>query len=166
MAERRTATILAIDVVGYSRMMQSDAAGGILLSRTVADLAGSDLPCRLRHEGTHSFKNIANPIETLSVDLSDEEVAAARTRMAKSQEVRFCQTKDNLRLAWTTAGSGPPIVKAQNWISHIELDWRDPSTAHIFESAGCTIPACLFRCSWERVIRLGNEKYFVRIDGR
>ena len=57
-----------------------------------------------------------------------------RTRMAKSQEVRFCQAKDNLRLAWTTAGSGPPIVKAQNWISHIELDWRDPSTAHIFAS--------------------------------
>ena len=27
MAERRMATILAIDVVGYSRMMQSDAAG-------------------------------------------------------------------------------------------------------------------------------------------
>ena len=71
---------------------------------------------------------------TLSVDLSDQEAAAARTRMANSQEVRFCQTTDNHRLAWTTAGSGPPIVKTQNWISHIEFDWRDPSTAHIIES--------------------------------
>lgn len=123
------------DGVNIAARLEAEAeAGGILLSRTVADLAGSDLPYRLRHEGTHSFKNIANPIETLSVDLSDKEVAAARTKMAKSQEVRFCKTKDNLRLAWATAGSGPPIVKAQNWISHIELDWRDPSTAHIFES--------------------------------
>ena len=123
------------DSVNIAARLEAEAeAGGILLSRTVADLAGSDLPCRLRHEGTHSLKNISNPIETLSVDLSDQEVAAARTGMAKSQEVRFCQAKDNLRLAWTTAGSGPPIVKAQNWISHIELDWRDPRMAHVYAS--------------------------------
>ena len=149
------------DGVNIAVRLEAEAeAGGILLSRTVADLAGNDLPYRLRHEGTHSFKNIAKPIETLSVDLSDEQVAAERARMAKSQEVRFCQAKDNLRLAWTTAGSGPPIIKAQNWISHIEIDWRDPSTAHIFASLASRYRLVLFRCPWERVIRLGNGRYF------
>lgn len=123
------------DGVNIAARLQSQAvAGGILLSRTVADLAGSDLPFRLRHEGTHSFRNIATPIETLSVDLSNGDVLAARARLAKSQEIRFCTAKDNLRLAWTTAGEGRPIVKAPNWVSHLELDWRGPNMAHIFAS--------------------------------
>lgn len=35
MAKRRLATVLAIDVVGYSRMMQSDAAGLLAALNTI-----------------------------------------------------------------------------------------------------------------------------------
>lgn len=123
------------DGVNIAARLEAEAeAGGILLSRTVADLAGSDLPCRLRREGTHTFKNIANPIETLSVDMTDEKVADARATLAKSQEIRFCKAQDGLRLAWTSAGTGSPIVKVPNWISHLELDWRHPGMAHVYSS--------------------------------
>jgi class 3 adenylate cyclase/pimeloyl-ACP methyl ester carboxylesterase len=123
------------DGVNIAARLQAEAeAGGVLLSRTVADLAGSDLPYRLRHEGTHSFKNIAKPIETLSIDFSDEKVAANRARLAKSQEIRFCKTVDDVRLAWTAVGDGPPVVKAPNWIGNLELDWRNPGLAHLIAS--------------------------------
>ena len=117
-----------------ARLEAKAEAGGVLLSKTVADLAGSDLPCQLRHEGAHSFKNISQPLETLSVDFTDERIAAKRAQLAKSQEIRFCKTRDNVSLAWTETGSGPVVIKAPNWIGHLELDWRSPALAHLFTS--------------------------------
>jgi len=32
------------------------------------------------------------------------------------------QTPDNVRLAWTVSGSGPALVKAANWLTHLEYD--------------------------------------------
>ena len=105
-----------------SRLQSAAQPGGILASRIFCDLAGSDAPARLRGEGTRSFKGIAQPIEVLSVDFTDPEVEARRATLAESQEIRFCTTKDNVRLAWTTNGDGPPVVKAANWIGHLDLD--------------------------------------------
>jgi class 3 adenylate cyclase/pimeloyl-ACP methyl ester carboxylesterase len=123
------------DGVNIAARLQAEAeAGGILLSRAVADLAGGDLPFRLRSEGSRSLKNIARPIETLSVDFSDEKVAETRRQRAQSLEVHFCKSTDGQSLAWAAVGEGPPIVKAPNWIGHLELDWRNPGLAHLFDS--------------------------------
>lgn len=123
------------DGVNVAARLQARAeAGGVLLSRTVADLAGGELPFRLRAEGTHSLKNFATPIETLSIDFSDDQIEAARKNKASSIEVRFCTSTDGQRLAWSSAGSGAPIVKAPAWISHLELDWRNPGMSHWFDS--------------------------------
>jgi class 3 adenylate cyclase/pimeloyl-ACP methyl ester carboxylesterase len=123
------------DGVNIAARLQSEAEpGGILLSRTVADLAGGELPFRLRREGAHSFKNIANPIETLSVDFSDQTAQARRTERAQSLEVQFCKSSDGQALAWTSVGDGLPIIKAPNFIGHLELDWRYPGLAPLFDS--------------------------------
>jgi pimeloyl-ACP methyl ester carboxylesterase/DNA-binding CsgD family transcriptional regulator len=42
------------------------------------------------------------------------------------QQIRFCKSADGVRLAYATAGRGPPLVKASNWMSHLEFDWRSP----------------------------------------
>jgi pimeloyl-ACP methyl ester carboxylesterase/DNA-binding CsgD family transcriptional regulator len=42
------------------------------------------------------------------------------------QEIRFL-TVDGKRVAYATLGSGPPLVLASWWISHLELDWGTPS---------------------------------------
>ncbi len=44
----------------------------------------------------------------------------------RRQTVRYLTTKDNVRLAWARSGSGPPLVKAANWITHLEYDWESP----------------------------------------
>ncbi len=117
-----------------SRLQAAAQPGGILASRIFCDLAGSNLPVRLRREGAHSFKGIAQPIEVLSVDFTDPEVEAHRASLADAQEIRFCRTEDNVRLAWTVNGAGPTVVKAPNWIGHLELDWRHPGLAPITNS--------------------------------
>lgn len=53
----------------------------------------------------------------------------ARPRKAV-QEVRFCTAPDGVRLAYATAGSGPPLVKAANWLTHLRYDWESIVWGH------------------------------------
>jgi len=47
------------------------------------------------------------------------------------QQIHFCNTQDNVQIAYATVGSGPPIVKAANWLSHLEFDWQSPIWRHL-----------------------------------
>lgn len=53
--------------------------------------------------------------------------------MASRQKIRFCSSFDGVQLAYASVGSGPPLVKAANWLSHIEFDWRSPIWRHWIE---------------------------------
>ncbi len=46
------------------------------------------------------------------------------------QSVRITRTSDGVNLAWATAGSGPTLVKASNWLSHLEFDLDSPVWRH------------------------------------
>ncbi len=117
-----------------ARLQAAAAPGGVLVSKMVCDLAGADYADRLRGEGLHSFKGIAHPIETLSVDFTDDKSAKSRKAFLNAQEIQYCRTDDGVNLAWTAVGDGPPVVKAPNWIGHLELDWRNPGFAPICTS--------------------------------
>lgn len=36
--------------------------------------------------------------------------------------IRFAVSSDDVRLAWTASGSGPPMLKAPSWISNVEME--------------------------------------------
>lgn len=40
-------------------------------------------------------------------------------------ETRFFTTADGVRLAYAMDGSGPALVRAIDWVSHIEFEWRN-----------------------------------------
>lgn len=42
------------------------------------------------------------------------------------QQVRFCAARDGVRIAYACTGEGPALVKAANWLNHLELDWTGP----------------------------------------
>jgi pimeloyl-ACP methyl ester carboxylesterase/DNA-binding CsgD family transcriptional regulator len=46
------------------------------------------------------------------------------------QHVRYLTASDGVRLAWAEAGSGPPLVKAANWLTHLEYEWQSPIWRH------------------------------------
>ena len=54
------------------------------------------------------------------------------------QEIRFCAASDGVRLAYAKHGRGPPLVKASNWLSHLEFDWESPVWRHWLEGFGRT----------------------------
>jgi DNA-binding SARP family transcriptional activator/pimeloyl-ACP methyl ester carboxylesterase len=49
------------------------------------------------------------------------------------QEIQFCVSADAVRIAYATVGQGPPLVKAANWLSHLEFDWQSPVWRHWVE---------------------------------
>ena len=57
-------------------------------------------------------------------------VAPAKATAPLRQEVHFCQASDGTTLAYSVTGSGPPIVKAANWLNHLEADFVSPLWRH------------------------------------
>lgn len=48
------------------------------------------------------------------------------------QRIQFCSTDDKVRIAYASVGSGNPIVKAANWLNHLEYDWDAPIWSPLF----------------------------------
>lgn len=68
-------------------------------------------------------------------------------QLLKRQKIKFCTTNDLVRLAYATVGEGPPLVKAANWLSHLELDWDAPIWSPLFRE-------------------LAQDHHFIRYDER
>ena len=49
---------------------------------------------------------------------------------ATRQRIRYLRTSDGVQLAWAEVGKGPLLVKAANWLSHLEYEWESPCWRH------------------------------------
>ncbi|MEE8045313.1 MAG: alpha/beta fold hydrolase [Dehalococcoidia bacterium] len=49
------------------------------------------------------------------------------------QEIRFCTAPDGVQIAYSVIGSGPPLVKAPNWMTHLEFELSSPVWSHWWE---------------------------------
>ncbi len=49
------------------------------------------------------------------------------------QEIRFCTTSDGVRIAYATAGEGPPLVLISGWISHLQFEWEHPDSKAVWQ---------------------------------
>ena len=47
------------------------------------------------------------------------------------QVIQFCKASDGVNLAYSSVGSGFPVLKAANWMNHLELDWHSPVWRHV-----------------------------------
>ncbi len=62
------------------------------------------------------------------------------------QSIRFCTADDGTRIAWATTGSGPVLLKAANWLSHLDLEWRSPVWGHWVKGLAAELPGfCCFQ---------------------
>jgi pimeloyl-ACP methyl ester carboxylesterase/DNA-binding winged helix-turn-helix (wHTH) protein len=50
------------------------------------------------------------------------------------QEIQFCTAPDGVRIAYATVGNGAPLVKAANWLNHLEYDWQGPIWSHVLKA--------------------------------
>lgn len=43
------------------------------------------------------------------------------------QDFRFARGENGVRLAYSVAGQGYPLVRATHWLTNIEFDWQTPA---------------------------------------
>lgn len=113
------------DGVNIAARLESIAEpGGICISGQARDQLLESLAFSFQRLGARDLKNIAKPVEVYSVDFESKNL---------TQEIGYCRAPDGVRLAYAQVGSGPPLVKAPNWLNHLEYDWRSPVWHHLLE---------------------------------
>ena len=64
------------------------------------------------------------------VDAASTSNSQLPTPNKERQDIRYCTTSDGVRLAYATTGNGPPLVKASNWLTHLDFEWGSPIWRH------------------------------------
>jgi len=41
-------------------------------------------------------------------------------------QIRFCKSRDGVRIAYAQDGRGPAMVEVATWLNHVEYDWKSP----------------------------------------
>ena len=119
-------------LVDHKRLGDADTA-----RRLAAELAG-----RFRNAGLPFGLDAPQPRPPVQADAQTE----GRQLLAR-QRIQFCVAPDDVRIAYGTVGTGTPVIKAANWLSHLELDWDAPIWSPLFR-------------------RLARRHRFVRYDER
>ena len=106
--------------------------GGICISRQVLDQVEGKLDLTYRELGRQNLKNIAKPVEVYAIHLDAAASPGSRFLAAADlkQEIRYCKAPDGVRLAYATAGNGPPMLKSAHFLGHLEYDWELPIFPH------------------------------------
>jgi class 3 adenylate cyclase/pimeloyl-ACP methyl ester carboxylesterase len=114
------------DGVNVAARLQSLAeAGGVRISRQAYDQVEGKLGVAYRSLGEQRLKNIPRPIGVYAAEFGGDGTGVAAP--ALKQEIKYCRAPDGTRLAYATVGKGPVLVKAANWLNHLELDWESPA---------------------------------------
>jgi serine/threonine protein kinase/alpha-beta hydrolase superfamily lysophospholipase len=99
--------------------------------RTVAKAWGDNAKAPGHIEAVHRLEHpsiapmpAATPRSTSPPSASDLSLPTTR------QKIQFCVTGDGVRLAYASAGSGYPLVKAANWLNHLDYEWDSPLWRH------------------------------------
>ncbi|WP_233356273.1 alpha/beta hydrolase [Henriciella aquimarina] len=100
----------------------------------------------LAEELTQRFEEAGLEPPDMSIDPSVETAPTMPVREdvvqleKPRQAIRFARAADGTSLAWASVGSpdNPPLVKAANWLSHLELDWEAPVWSPLFRELART----------------------------
>ena len=66
-------------------------------------------------------------------DASEPVGGTVRAVAPERQLIQFCTAPDGVRIAYSTVGSGYPLVKAANWLNHLDFEWNSPIWRHWIE---------------------------------
>ena len=124
--------------------------GGLCISRSANDQIRDKLALSFADLGEQTVKNIARAVGVFGLgaeqiaSLADEDLPSARVvgddpdrdrpeANDQQQQIRFCISPDGTQIAYATVGTGPWLVKAPNWMSHLEYEWQSPIWRHLLD---------------------------------
>lgn len=99
--------------------------GGVIASDIVHQTVLDRIAEPFRDMGAQRVKNISRPIRAWQW-APDAKPAPEPSAASKAQRVRYCTSADGTSIAYASVGAGPPVLKAPNWLNHIEYEWQSP----------------------------------------
>jgi pimeloyl-ACP methyl ester carboxylesterase len=96
-------------------------------------------------DGTRLIAAPRDDAPTAMMSFSGRSFSASRE--AIQQDIKFCETADAVRIAYSVIGSGPLLVRVLGHFTHLEIEWEWPDLRHLWE-------------------RLAERFTVVRYDGR
>jgi class 3 adenylate cyclase/pimeloyl-ACP methyl ester carboxylesterase len=116
--------------------------GGVCISRAANEQIRGKLSLAFADLGEQTVKNIADAVGVFGLGSKDigtlpepevpqpvpglASAAASRSPQSYEQEIQFCMTSEGVQIAYARTGSGPPLVKTGNWMTHLEFDFESP----------------------------------------
>lgn len=59
--------------------------------------------------------------------------SAVDTGQVPFPDIRYCTTRDGVRIAYSVTGSGPMLVRVLGHFTHLEMEWEWPDLRHFWE---------------------------------
>ncbi|GLY42727.1 transcriptional regulator [Amycolatopsis sp. NBRC 101858] len=128
--------------------------------RAIGDTGVRQRLIRTVHRRGYQFVAPVTEVRRAPETAPEFEAAGERT-LPDSQVIRFCQAVDGTRIAYAAIGTGPPLLKAANWMTHLDLERSTPVWSHWldglardrrlirYDERGCglsdwDVPSCTF----------------------
>ena len=118
-----------------SRLESIADPGGISITQDIFQNIKNLNITNVEYIGNQHLKNISQKIEVYKIILADNKNSPdtlPENLTEIDQEIRYCSSKDNTIIAYAKVGNGPPILKAPNFMSSLEHDWRSPIWTHMY----------------------------------
>lgn len=101
-------------------------------------LVGLDLPEHPPYQAwldtvRQDFAALRQRLEVYLADASCDDQMAHVTIDTPRQRISYALATDGVCLTYASVGKGSPLVKAANWLNHLELDWHAPIWAPLFQ---------------------------------
>ena len=100
--------------------------GGITISRPLFDILPDDNAAEFKNIGIHKVKNINAPVRVYQWEPDYIRTTDDNKANNIQQNIEYCLSSDLVQIAYSKIGDGFPILKAPNWLNHIEYELRSP----------------------------------------
>lgn len=122
--------VSAVSVSKWVRLWRvADPEGAASFERSAAgpDTSGASIRLRKAKAGPRAAA-LSAPVAATDVNLPPR----GGGRALRLQRIGFCEVPDGTKIAYATLGAGRPLVKAANWLTHLEFDWTSPIWGECF----------------------------------
>ncbi len=119
-----------------SRLESIADSGGICITSDIFQNIKNLKPYNFKNLGEQHLKNITQQINVYKIIVGEENTdldnSIPKILTEVDQEIRYCSSIDGTTIAYAKVGDGPPIIKAPNFMTSLEHDWRSPIWNHIY----------------------------------